>query len=94
MTEKTEREDYKDLCMTCKNFSSCMYVKNGNRPVLHCKEFEVYFFRPVIENTPHVEPVVREENQTYPGICKNCGNRGTCINSKPDIIIWHCEDYA
>ena len=94
MKEKKKREDYNDLCTTCMNFFTCIYIKNGNRPVRHCEEFEVYSYRSVIEKTPHVEPVFKEENQTYTGICKNCRNRETCMNTKPDIIIWHCEEYV
>lgn len=94
MTRKTKREDYNDLCMTCKDFSSCMYVKNGNRPVLQCEEFEVYSNRLVIQNKPAEKRKEKACESSFTGICKNCDNRETCMNAKPERVIWHCEEYV
>jgi hypothetical protein len=89
-----QKEAYNDLCVTCKNFSSCLYVKNGTRPVHYCEEFEVYAFRPVKESSNPVKSNKKEEKLVFYGLCKNCGNRMTCMMASPDRIIWHCEEYV
>ncbi len=95
MDKETIRQDeYTDLCVTCKNYSSCMYVKNGKRPIHHCEEFEVYEFRPAKEHRDPVQTKKKKEELIYYGLCKNCGNRFTCMNASPDRIIWHCEEYV
>jgi hypothetical protein len=97
MSKNTNQKDaYNDLCVTCKNFSSCIYVKNGNRPVHYCEEFEVYTYSPATEITSPVSLKVKkkEEKLIFYGLCKNCGNRMTCMMASPDRIIWHCEEYV
>ena len=97
MSEKNNQKDaYNDLCVTCKNFSSCLYVKNGSRPVHYCEEFEVYAYRPVMESTYPIKLPAnkKEEKLVFYGLCKNCGNRMTCMMASPDRIIWHCEEYV
>ena len=89
-----QKEAYNDLCVTCKNFSSCLYVKTGARPVHYCEEFEVYAFRPVKQSTNPVKSNKKEEKLVFYGLCKNCGNRMTCMMASPDRIIWHCEEYV
>lgn len=86
-------ENFTDLCVTCKNKSSCMYIKSGNRPVQRCEEFEVYSYRPVRKRKPRVKQKVKEENPVFAGICRNCANHGTCMNARPERVIWHCEEY-
>lgn len=92
--DNIQRDDYNDLCVTCKNFSSCMYIKNGTRPIHHCEEFENYTFRPVKESSNLIQSNTKEEKLVFYGLCKNCGNRMTCMNASPDRIIWHCEEYV
>ncbi len=86
-----------DLCSTCRNFSTCMYVRTGNRPVHHCEEYEEYvepFTEPAEQDPPNASPVRKKETLVFYGLCKNCGNRMTCMNARPDRIIWHCEEYV
>jgi hypothetical protein len=87
-------EDCNDLCVTCKNFSTCMYAESANRPVHFCEEFEVYSYRPANENPNPDPPEMKEEKIVFYGLCKNCGNRMTCMMASPDRIIWHCEEYV
>ncbi len=89
-----QKDHFNDLCVTCKNNSSCMYIKNGHRPVQRCEEFEVYSYRPVIQKIPTLKRKVVKDNPSFLGICKNCDNRKTCMNAKPDRVIWHCEEYV
>jgi hypothetical protein len=85
---------YDDLCVTCKNYDSCIFVKNGKRPVHRCEEFEIHELRPVKESGNPGNPENRDEGPVFYGLCKNCGNRLTCMNASPDRIIWHCEEYV
>ena len=94
MTANIQKDAYNDLCVTCKNFPSCMYVNSGTRPIRYCEEFDVHAFRPVIESANPSESHIESEELVYYGLCKNCGNRITCMNSSPDRIIWHCEEYV
>ena len=92
--DKSRQNQYNDLCSTCKNYSICMYVRSGNRPVQYCEEFENQVLRPV-EESPNPNPsVTKEEKLVFYGLCKNCGNRMTCMNASPERIIWHCEEYV
>ena len=93
-TANIQKDDYNDLCVTCKHFSSCMSVNSGTRPIRYCEEFEVYAFRPVKETANPNESQMESEELVFYGLCKNCGNRLTCMNASPDRIIWHCEEYV
>ena len=89
-----QNEDFNDLCVTCKNYSTCLYIKNASRPIHYCEEFENYAFRPVKESSNPVKSDTKEEKLVFHGLCKNCGNRMTCMNASPERIIWHCEEYV
>jgi len=95
MSKKSEKKEiYNDLCVSCKKFTSCIYVKNGNRPVYYCEEFEVSSYQPEKESSPADISEKKEEKKEFCGLCKNCGNRMTCMMASPDRIIWHCEEYV
>ena len=90
----SQKRKYNDLCDTCKNLSTCVYIKNGKRPVLYCEEFEIYDSGPIPEPPVPTDSITEEEHPVFVGLCKNCGNRFTCMNAKPDRVIWHCEEYV
>jgi hypothetical protein len=90
----TTTRKYNDLCESCKNLSTCVYIQNGKRPVLYCEEFELYEVIEVQEKPPATEQKTEEEQNVFTGLCKNCDNRHTCMNARPDRIIWHCEEYV
>ncbi len=90
----TNGEESNDLCVTCKHHSSCIYIRNHGAPVLFCEEFEVNQHRQKIVCSNPVESERKEENPVYGGLCKNCGNRKTCMNASLERIIWHCEEYV
>ncbi|KPL08869.1 MAG: hypothetical protein AMS26_23680 [Bacteroides sp. SM23_62] len=92
--KNTKGEESKDLCVTCRYHSSCIYIRNGEGPVHFCEEFEVHPYRHIIGCSNPVESKEIEENPVYGGLCKNCDNRKTCMNASPDRIIWHCEEYV
>jgi len=88
------------LCATCKNASTCMYLRGASKPILHCEEFEPFPPRPGTnpaeakmskltskpENTPQAKP-------KHLGLCANCKHRETCKFPKPTGGVWHCEEY-
>jgi hypothetical protein len=95
MADKSnEKEKALDLCSTCRHRSSCIYILNGRGPVQYCEEFEIDPTQPMAGFSEPVQPNPEEEEPVYGGICKNCGNRKTCMNASPDRIIWHCEEYV
>ncbi len=85
---------YNDLCDTCKHYSTCVYIKNGKRPIFYCEEFEIQESEPVPEEPISDDSKTEEEYPVFTGLCKNCANRFTCMNAKPDKVIWHCEEYT
>lgn len=89
----SQNRRFNDLCDSCKNLPTCVYIKNGKRPVLYCEEFEIHEVQQVKDDTHQVDSNAEEESPVFTGLCKNCDNRFTCMNAKPDRIIWHCEDY-
>ncbi|KPK83462.1 MAG: hypothetical protein AMS27_12765 [Bacteroides sp. SM23_62_1] len=91
---ETQSKKYNDLCDTCNHLATCVYIKKGKRPVLYCEEFEILESTPPPEVLKLPEPKVEEEYPVFSGLCKDCGNRKTCMNAKPDVVIWHCEEYV
>ena len=89
-----KKEVYNDICITCKNYTSCIQIRNGKRPIHFCEEFENELPPPLKERSNPVEARLKEEKLVFYGICKNCGNRMTCMNASPERIIWHCEEYV
>ncbi len=89
-----QQYEHHDLCVTCRHQASCIYARNRVGPVHHCEEFEAPEFRPVKETGKSVEKKTGKQEIIYYGLCKNCGNRFTCMNASPDRIIWHCEEYV
>lgn len=85
---------FNDLCDSCKNVSTCVYIKNGKRPVFYCEEFEIHEVQQVQDDTSRIDSDTEAEYPVFAGLCKNCENRKTCMNAKPDRVIWHCEEYV
>jgi hypothetical protein len=88
-----EAEESRDLCLTCKYQSSCVYLKNREGPILYCEEFEIQPYPEGNQASKPAESKPGEEHPVYGGLCKNCGHLETCMNASPDRIIWHCEEY-
>lgn len=90
------------ICSTCNDASICKNSGNSTHPVWHCEQFNDYT-PPVIDSLD--KNVIFDGNsqisskseevcsEKYKGLCMNCDNRETCINSETDGGIWHCEDY-
>ncbi len=86
------------LCCTCMYGSDCTYRNKSNRNIYYCEEFEI---TPVetkcSQKVAHEQPVDEKENfdnsYKYKGLCVNCENRKTCMLSRTEGGVWHCEEY-
>ena len=100
ISENPERILNGGLCATCRNASTCMYLKNSSKPILQCEEFEEFPSKPekkpmeasmsMSKNNPGGNP---GEKSKYFGLCSNCKHRETCTFPKPQGGVWHCEEY-
>jgi hypothetical protein len=88
------------LCGTCRNASTCMYLRSASKPILQCEEYEE--FPPQPGNKPMEATMSMNKNNSannpqekskYFGLCANCKHRETCTFPKPAGGVWHCEEY-
>ena len=81
----------------------CVSKKTRQGPVWFCEEFDDYV--PVKEQEVHeagFQPtqsrvgfgIMENDSLQFKGLCINCENGITCINSKTEGGIWHCEEYC
>lgn len=85
-----------DLCSTCRHASDCTYRIKSDRYIYYCEEFEI---APAVPR--NVQTVVcdqekvnqQESDSSLKGLCVNCENRKTCMNTKQEGGVWHCEEY-
>jgi len=98
----SKKTEYKGLCSTCNNASSCIYPRDSKQPVLQCEEFDGYAAPPerttvgaILAKTGSQIPTGVEEKDAvkYKGLCVNCENRKTCTFPKSEEGVWHCEEY-
>ncbi len=84
--------EYRDLCTTCNNKSSCMYRKTRNQPVFFCEQFDPFI--PVSEAAGNGNQVpAANHTNGHLGLCSNCEHQSTCMMSTTEGGIWHCEEY-
>ncbi len=85
------------LCMTCNHAENCGYLRELDKPVLFCEEFDSFTPPSVEEVSPldNVAPTVEEMRDwdKYKGLCVNCDNREHCAIRNAEIGVWHCEEY-
>ncbi len=89
------------LCMSCKGDPACTYVRDPNRPVLQCEEFEGYGSSPSIRTLARrslgpdhsADPSPLGNPGRVHGLCSICEERETCTFPKPEGGVWHCEEY-
>jgi len=100
--------NYRGLCSTCKNTSTCTYPRDPDRPIFYCCEHEGYeecegsvslaLLRPgnIFSQKPDfvAKPLTMEPaTGVDKGLCRNCTNRETCTFPKPEGGVWHCDEY-
>ena len=102
VSKAKKKEIYKDLCSTCNYGELCVSKKTRQGPVWFCEEFDGYVAvkeQEVYEAgwqpaQSRVGPGIMEKDTSqFMGLCIHCENRFTCINSKTEGGIWHCEEY-
>lgn len=94
---------YRGLCLTCNNASTCTFPRDPDRPVLQCEEFEGYEYAPpkdVGTQDSQLDSTVSEgdsrkdvDSNRYIGLCRTCEERESCKFTKPEGGVWHCEEY-
>jgi hypothetical protein len=100
LKEKKIKVEYSGLCSTCNNNSTCSFIRDHEKPVLHCEEFDDYI-KPITINkniattTPLASPVIKKKDiEKFKGLCVNCENRAICKLPKSETGVWHCEEYV
>ena len=94
--------EYKGLCLNCDNTLTCTFPRYPEKPVLYCEEYVCSPTR-MVKNVvkeryqptnSQVKPITKEEKLgKNKGLCVNCDLRETCIYTKNEGGVWHCENY-
>jgi hypothetical protein len=107
---KAKREDntyidknrYLGLCSYCKSAQNCTFVRDPNRPVYQCEEFdEITYVSIRVPNQKNISlnnfsknpSIIEDSFHSYKGLCSNCEERATCTFPKPEGGVWHCEEF-
>ncbi|NIM12499.1 MAG: hypothetical protein GTO45_10360 [Candidatus Aminicenantes bacterium] len=99
---KAEKVLYNDVCSTCNHVKICTSRKNRQGPVWFCEEFDDYVAvmeKKSVGSEFQIIPPWKGSNPIessieFKGLCINCENRKTCVNSRVEGGIWHCEEYC
>lgn len=90
-------EENLGLCSTCDNLQGCIYQKDQKHAVMQCEEYgeSSVSDRTATRPEPEEPPAVSQPTPAtvFKGLCTNCAKRETCTFVKPEIGIWHCEEY-
>ena len=85
---------YRDLCSTCSHERACGSRSTPERPILFCELFEVLAPAPTaapVAAPP--EPPASGQGVEHRGLCVNCDSRHECTMARPEVGVWHCEEY-
>ena len=85
---------YRDLCSTCSHERACGSRSTPERPILFCELFEV--LAPAPTAAPVAAPPERPasgQGVEHRGLCVNCDSRDECTMARPEVGVWHCEEY-
>lgn len=97
-----DKNRYLGLCSYCKSAPNCTFVRDPNRPVCQCEEFDEMTYAYVgIPKQKDISlkylsknPLTSEDPfHHYKGLCINCEERATCIYPKPEGGVWHCDEF-
>jgi hypothetical protein len=88
------------ICSSCARVVSCRYSDGAGRPILDCDEHDGgRDGAPLASERMNVRPSARPRvgNPERPngalGLCRTCDLAGTCVFTKPESGVWHCEEY-
>ena len=92
-----DHEIIRGLCVTCNNAGTCSFrASDAHRLVWYCELFDCFVeVEEVVEAAKAIldsQPLEKGYGK-YDGLCANCKNCLTCIFTKPEGGIWHCEEY-
>ncbi len=96
-TDTKQSKTIRGLCITCNNISDCSFrAIDANRLIWYCELFDCFVeVEKVVETAKAIlgsQPLEKGYGK-YEGLCANCKNCLTCIFTKPEGGIWHCEEY-
>jgi hypothetical protein len=102
LSSVSRKPELSGLCVNCQHSDTCIYLRNANRPVLQCEEFEIAEALPARATVNKILSTSNPRSRTgledkvstrFKGLCKNCDNRLTCTLPRPESGVWHCEEY-
>ena len=88
------------VCASCVRAVNCQYLAGSARPILNCDEHDGgrNSVSPASDRTvvrPPARPRVGEPERPdgVLGLCRTCDLAKTCVFTKPESGVWHCEEY-
>lgn len=82
------------LCNNCTHLPICSYRRSHSNPILFCEDFSYEQGTRKEAIHPVNDPEKDEEEERLPnGICRNCEERGHCLEAKKNHAIWECREY-
>lgn len=102
LNKTKKKELYNDICSTCNSGELCVSKKTRQGPVWFCEEYDDYVEvkdETIVGTEFQIIPPWKDSNPMegpiqFKGLCINCENRNTCVNSRVEGGIWHCEEYC
>jgi hypothetical protein len=93
----TERCQEMGICKSCVHRSTCLFLASARRPIYFCEEFDdrngdELVKAPAVDSPPREEINYGEAQEQ--GLCANCVSKADCMNRRPGVAVWHCEDYS
>lgn len=96
------KQSYTGLCSCCNSFQTCTFLRDPERPILQCEEFDGILSSPLKKaprgnvlrfNVQGLSAPVKDNLGHYRGLCSLCENLRNCTYPKPEGGVWHCEEY-
>lgn len=80
----------KSICSTCNELDNCFTSQPKSEAVIFCNEFDDYTHIPQRFFHSDESAVVYDEKA---GLCVNCDNNVTCINTNEQTKKLYCEEH-
>jgi hypothetical protein len=88
------------ICVSCIHRPTCLFREAARHPIFFCEEFDdqVIPGEPAVETksaqVAPAEPQINYGEAQELGLCANCNTKTECMNRRPGVAVWHCEDYS
>ena len=93
-----ERCQEMGICLSCVHRATCLFLASARRPIYFCEEFDDRNGNSESAAPAQVATANREEinygEAQEQGLCANCVSKADCMNRRPGVAVWHCEDYS